>query len=166
MRYLFILAILSLLSCSPDRDLRQGEPEISFDLNGTHYAHTGVPDIGGYGASAVKAPGNLVFVTYYSFTGYTNLQNIAVIIIPTPNDTLKTIRYRITEGMGFAIDADNKTHGIFGSDYVDIDITGYRDGVVNGSFNGVLSEIVSINPPVTRPALLTNGKIKDVRVRF
>lgn len=160
MRYLFILAILSLLSCSPDRDLRQGEPEISFDLNGTHYAHTGEPGLGGAGAWSAKIHPTSVSSGSYVFVGMTNQINEIQFIVHT--DSLKAINYTLKQGFGILVNGVVNT--TLNNDSLILHIDSYRDGIVNGTFSGKITEAVS--QTVLRPATVTNGKIKDVRVRF
>lgn len=158
MRYLFILL---LFACSPDRDLRQGEPEISFDLNGTHYSHTGEPGLAG-GAWSTKIYPTSVSSGSYIFVGMTNQINEIQFIVHT--DSLKAINYTLKQGFGILVNGVVNT--TLNNDSLILNISSYRDGIVNGTFSGKITEAVSQTPLVTRPATVTNGKIKDVRVRF
>lgn len=171
MKYLLIIILsATLFSCTQDPSIMatgSGEPEISFDINGTHYAHIGAQTVanGGIGIYAVKVAGVPGATnTIYSFTGGTNIGNIIQIIIGTPNDTLKTTTYHLS---GATIKANNENYVFTGSgNYLDVVITGYQIGTVNGTFSGSLSKLISANPYVTQPATLTNGVIKNVSIRY
>lgn len=157
MRYTLILFITILFSCSRDQSILSDSPEISFDINGVHYSYIGFPD-----ASAAKltgVPG--VSNTVYGFTGYENQSNTIMLALVT--DSLKTIGYHFAPSVESVIKASNQ---VYSFDLLDVVVTGYSGGTVNGTFSGNLSKLVSISPLVTQPATLTNGVIKNVRVIY
>lgn len=122
-----ILACLILTfvnSCSRDNTISrlQGEPEISFDIDGKHFEYKGEPTVtnGGVGAWATKATGVPGWVkTLYSFSGTLNNQNIiGLTVYITPPDTLKTMTYPTI----LIMKADDITYGLIGSDVVNATI--------------------------------------------
>ena len=160
MKYLLIiLASLTLFSCSQDPAVMASgsdEPEISFDIAGVHQSYTG-----SIGASGAKAQGAVNAL--YSFTGYVSTSNEINFIIAT--DSLKVKTYHVTGNGGIA----NITGFVYGyvmqGDYLDITITSYQGGVVNGTFTGNLSKVVSSNG-VFQPTAITGGVIKNLHVRY
>lgn len=153
MKYLLIILIsVTLFSCSQNADdLFLNDTEISFDIAGVRSTH-------------VIASGAKVGSFYYQFSGSTSLGSNIVFIIPT--DSLKVKTYHVT-GNGSVASVTSVVYGyVMPGDYLDITITGYQAGVVNGTFSGNLSKVVSSNPAVFQPATVTGGVIKNVRVVY
>ena len=103
MKYLFLLTVI-LFSCSKDNTPIQTKSEISFDMEGKHYEHTGDPTTANpYGVQAARHLGNVPVDNYYSIHGITNSSTYWIdIFIPPPNDTLKTLTYLAMGGSGFS----------------------------------------------------------------
>lgn len=175
-----IIAIV-FLSCSRDRNSlnQQGDPEISFDIDGIHYVHKGQPTManGGYGASGFKQLGvPNVQGNVYTFSGNTDQANLISLAIDTETDTLKIRDYKNTENgssnpnpdrVTIEMRAGNKVYGLAqNGDFIDIKINGYGSAIVNGTFSGTITRFVSLNPLVTESALLTNGVIKNVKIIY
>jgi hypothetical protein len=172
MKHLLFLLIL-FSGCSRDSTTGrvQGDPEISFDIDGKHYEFKGAQTVanGGVGVFANKAtgiPGGIK--TVYTFSGFLNNQNMAAIYIGIdPPDTLKTIMYQVKT---LTIRAHDVVYAVMNStnsnDNVSIKISDYRNGVVNASFSGMVTKIISITPAVTQTSTITNGKIQNVSINY
>lgn len=161
---LTLLLIVFLYSCNRGNDILNNQPEISFDINGTHYSHTGEQTAanGGIGVFAVKSAGIPGATnTFYSFSGYQNVGNIIQVVVQTPNDTLKTVSYN--QGITFSLK-------VGGDQYIVaqpiVSFSSYQNGIVNGSFAGSASKVVSVNPTVLTPVTFSNGIIKNVRINY
>lgn len=165
MKYIifFLLPIITM-SCSRDPvSPNGGAQEISFDLNGKHYSFSGDYNGTNTGVSGVKYPGDLIIKAYYGFFGFNNVSNnINMQII---SDSLKAQTY---SGSSFvivpSIKAENASY-IVNSDFSVI-INSYNNGTVNGTFSGTALKIISITPYVTESATITNGVIKNIRIKF
>ena len=68
-------------------------------------------------------------------------------------------------GSGLAINSEIYTHYQTG-DHLQITITSYQGGIVNGIFSGQLSNRTSLNPLAFRQVPITNGIIKNVKVTY
>lgn len=169
MKHLKLLFLLvTFYSCSKENNRVGGtDSEISFDINGTHSAFIGDQTINnvGVGVFAVKQTGTPSAIpTYYSFAGFKDNGNLIQIIIPTGTDTLKPIVYHVTTGLNMK--SDNFVYMLSGSDFMDIKITNYQKGVVDATFSGKITKVISISPNSTQSVTLTNGLIKNVLVNY
>ena len=130
----------------------------------------------GYGVDGVKVPGiTNQSDTYYTFSGTTDQANSVSLKIVTPNDTLKPINYHYvfnssstgTRIVTINIKASTLVYNMMSDgDFADITITNYQKGVVNANFNGQVTRLVSINPLVIKTFAITNGLMKNVRMRY
>lgn len=170
MKIKWMVVFLFLFSCSRDNSSlnTQGEPEISFDLDGSHYAFIGEQSTsnGGKGVFAIKmkgVPGGIA--TYYSLAGNSGPSNqIQLIII---SDSLKTMSYRLEQGTGSGIIINQSGYSLLDSaDYLDVSVSSYSGSIVNGSFSGKLTHVLSLSPLTTQSATVTNGKIKNVTINY
>ena len=177
MKKIFLpLSVICFFSCSQQNitpNSPTGVPEISFDLAGMHYAHTGEQTIanGGIGVFAIKIPGipgsTITPHNLYNISAVGGYSNVIQLLIETPNDTLKTITYHQLQNAGhITVNTTESYRFMATGDYLDVTITGYSNGVVNGNFSGKLSKIVSLAPLITQQAIVTNGKIINVKMNY
>ncbi len=174
---LSIIIFLTFFSCSKNSDINtNSDPEISFDIDSVHYESKGQATGSGYGVDGFKVPGVTgVSDTYYIFSGVTNQANSISLKVLTPNDTLKVTNYHYVFNSSSAdphiatiiIKTSNLMYNMISDgDFADITITNYQNRVVNGSFNGQVTRIVSTNPLVIKTYTVTNGLMKNVRIRY
>lgn len=152
------ILLFVLLSCSRGNDgSNPQEPEISFDINGVHFVHTGYQSgaNGGVGIFALKSAG-----ASYNFAGYTNAGNFIQLTISTPGDTLKCKSYSNPD-VFISIKAGNDVY-LF-SQATGATVTSYQNGVVNGTFSGSAVKIVGAT---TVPVTFSNGAVKNVRINY
>lgn len=159
---LILLVPVLLFSCSRGNTgltLTGNDPEISFDISGMHQSNKGQ-----LGATAVKVSAANFFYMFNGSSGSTSNQNLIFFSVST--DSLKLMTYHLT-GNGAVATVNNIGYGyLMPGDFLDVTITEYKNGTVSGTFSGNLSKIVSSNPAVFQPATLTNGVIKNVRIRY
>lgn len=160
----YLLLGIFLAGCSQTSiQNNQAEPSISFDIDGKHYEHKGYQTAtNNVGIFATKATGASGLVkTIYSFSAFLNNQNIFQLraSMDAP-DTLRTITYS-TQPM---IRADDIVYGVLANNSVNIRITSYKDGVVNASFSGTVTKIISSTN--TQTSTISNGEIKNVSVTY
>jgi hypothetical protein len=77
------------------------------------------------------------------------------------SDTLKPVSYN--QGVSVILKAGGDTYSVT---QPSVAISSYQNGVVNGSFAGTASKVVSTNPTVLTPVTLSNGTIKNVRINY
>lgn len=162
MKYTILLLTIILFSCTRGSDLPNNEPEISFDINGTHYSFTGYQggtNINGIAANKFTLSGS----SSYIFTAYLNNGNMISIEVGTGPDTLMQKSYTIGS-VGATINADSDGYLLVGQDPRNVTINGYQNGIVNGTFVFTASKIVS--PSGFVPTLISNGIIKNVRINY
>ena len=172
MKYILLIAAIILFSCSRDNtglNTLTGEPEISFNADSKHYEHKGEETLAnpGNGVWGVKLLGTPNLTSnFYILSGITDQANNIFLFISTLADTLKTIKYHITSGFGGSgMLADNQIMGLISNDdFLDITITNYKNGVVSGVFNGKHTKMIS--DTVFVPVTITNGVIKNVKIRY
>lgn len=157
MKWITVLVIF-LFSCSRGNDLNTEQPEISFDINGAHYSHSGNQSAanGSVGVFAIKSTGG--GNSSYSFSGYQNGGNIVQLNVNTGSDTLKVITYNPA---GIVIKAGGDQYIISSGS---VAISSYQNGTVSGSFSGSASKVVS--PTVLTPVTFSNGIIRNVRINY
>ena len=79
--------------------------------------------------------------TFYTFTGSSGIDNsiFLYIIMPDVNDTLKITTYHLIQGSPCFISINQAPYAfIDASDYLDVTITNYSNGIVDGNFSGKL----------------------------
>lgn len=165
---IFIGLILILMGCSKNSSEPIINEEISYDVNTVHHDFKGEQTVqnGGVGVWAIKykgIPGGIA--AFYSIAANAGIDDLIQILIPSDSLTQQT--YHLVQGTGSNMSINQDAYGFLESDdYLDVTITDYNKGIVNGSFSGKMSKIVSINPTVLEPATITNGEIKNVLMHY
>jgi len=159
-----LLLSIILLACSQKKDdvlPESTEAEISFDLNDSHYTYTGQRQdfYTGLGTYGLK---NATPVNKYFFRGYSSDANRIDLNIFTNTDTLKTISYHLayTSGSQLYVNGELYAQGI--NDYIDVNIVAYQNGKVSGTFSGQVSKLLAGGTQ----GIITNGKIKNVKIDY
>lgn len=157
----YILIALILFSCSKQTDsLVAPDPsisEITFDVPAGHFANE---------VYATKVKGNISTPGYYGFNGIKSQGELAVINIST--DSLKVMTYHLSSGGGSnaMFSLNNALYGyIEQADYIDVTITSYINGVVNGTFTGRVTKAIALTPYTSAPTTIS-GTIKNAVVKF
>jgi len=152
------LLLLSIISCKKEISVQtvippqDTSPAIYFDLGQNHLFYNGSPD---------KVDGGKVSTpttSFYLFVAFQNHTQVAALFPKT--DSLKVQTYHITSGgTMFAL------NGLFyfcrnNLDYVDVIITSYKEGVVNATFSGKVSD------QDAEQTIIANGVIRNVKIRY
>lgn len=158
------LFLMCIISCNQNNSgIAGGDPEISFDLGASHHTYVGAQTtanpIGVYAIKQKAIPG--VFNAYYSFAGMSNPNSQIILLIAT--DSLKVQTYHTTTGTGSQIITTGGGYTFLNStDFLDITISSYQNGIVNGTFSGKLTNSSNTSQQTT----VTNGQIKNVKLRY
>ena len=175
---------------TPVEDTTTLGPEISFDIDGIHQVYNRYSDTmpGGGGVAAWKIapdPPDSPF-PIYAFDGriYRGVARSFSVLIFAPSDSLETKEYKDfynsqrDDHVGIHIRAIDSIHYtpariadyylMQDGDSIEVNITGYSGGIVNGIFSGKLSTIISLppDPQVLQSASLTNGKIINLKMTY
>lgn len=149
MKYLLIALIL--FSCSKQQvevnsAVDPSVSEITFNVPAGHFVNP---------VTGIKVKGAQ---TYYSFSGIKAAGELAEVRVIT--DSLKTITYHQTFGNGSMFSLSSIVYGYIElTDYLDITISSYSNGVVNGTFSGRVTS-GSFQPTII------SGTIKNAVVKF
>jgi len=156
---LSILCIIFLFSCKKEKVDQPIIPEdttphISFDLGKNHlYYSGGVDKVDG---GKVVTPTSI----FYLFVAFQNHTQVAALFPSTTGDTLKVKTYHITSG-GTMFAFNGLLYFIRNNlDYVDLVVTSYKEGIVNATFSGKVSDQES------EQTIIANGIIKNVKIRY
>lgn len=165
-KIIFYLSFLfAACSQSVDAPVVPSDTQISYNIAGQTYIYQGEQTIqnGGVGVFAVKVQSGGILTTSYEFSGNVgSAANTVSFLIAT--DTLKQSTYHLTHSTGsFLIGLNHVSCGLINeaSDYVDVTITSYQNGIVNGSFSGQLT-----NTSTLQKVDITNGLIKNAHLHY
>jgi hypothetical protein len=187
MKYVIFISIAVLLGCTRNSASMDTppvvDPELSFDIDGVHFVYNKYTDtLGGPPYSSaprvVKRLAPSSSYPQYDFVAWSGRWggNDIGLSIVAPSDTLETKQYKdffnsqrddhvyvsVAElGYQYYLGQDG--------DSIEVNITGYSGGIVNGTFSGKLTK--SVFPPTGGPdtlysASLTNGKIINLSVTY
>lgn len=148
--------VITLFSCTADRaDIINADSEITFTVPAGKFSNQ---------VSSIKMKGNLAIKTYYSFSGIKAAGELATIVIIA--DSLQVMKYHTIQGTGSMFSLNNIIYTyVEQGDYIDVTITSYNNGVVNGTFTGKVSKTISLNPLVLEQVTIT-GEIKNAELKY
>lgn len=143
----WVIILLFFTSC-----VNKNQSEISFDINGKHLSYK----IDARCTKVARTTENTAHYQFYATSGRNNDRFQLVLI----NDSLRPDEYRLQPAQGGIVEND-QMYGFFDKeDYLNLTITNYKGGVIDGVFYGSLSKTEG------EPAEITNGKITNVKVKY
>lgn len=172
-----ILSAFALVSClkSDNRDLGidySGDGYLKYELNGQPFEYTGGytrVTSGGIGVFARKIPkSSTVPSARYTITGQIGVNKVINIVIIT--DSLKTGNYTTSSFANgvTSIKVDSVQYSNNRSaDFLNITISNYSAGIIEGTVSGKLSASKTVNGSTTyTDGVVTNGAFKKIVVQY
>lgn len=173
MKYILPIIAIIFFSCKKDPSTPSGtnaSGSIEFKVNGGAMVMDNVDLLTGQYVLFYKQLQGIAPKTRYLLNAQKGANNILGFTIVT--DSLQKTNYHyagaLNLGESFALDYNGQISGILSQgDYLDINITDYRNGRISGNFTAVFTP-TSIPPGVGQPGSVkvTEGKINNVQVIY
>jgi hypothetical protein len=175
------VAIVALLfgcnsntTSDPTLPISSNVGSIKYKVNGAQLSYTANASNVEYALISKQLAGNVITKTRYVINAQQGSNNIIQIGLVTDslklqNYTYDSAYYRANIGVAISNSLFNGTQSTiwYNGDYLNVNITSYSNGIVNGTFTAKLTPISpSLNYNTRGSVLITEGEINNLKVTY